>query len=82
MRLIPWLFLAAFIFCLTYSPKHNPSVAQATVPAVPCCSNEKHMAANPVQCQSGHYTGIQFGNTDYGCPKRHPQVNQGAIIGR
>ena len=35
MRLLPWLFLAAFIFCLTYSPKQNPSVAHATAPAVP-----------------------------------------------
>ena len=82
MRLLPWLFLAAFIFCLTYSPKHNPSVAYAKAPTAPCCSDEKHMAANPVQCQSGHYAGIQFGNTDYGCTKRHPQVHGGAIIGR
>jgi len=82
MRILPWLFLAAFIFCLTYSPQKIPQTNSLQARAgQSCCSNDKHMAENPVQCRNAHYRGVQFGNPDYGCPKRHPQVYQGAIIG-
>lgn len=79
MRILPWLFLAAFIFCLTYSPK--PSAATQQAGAEACCSDPTHMANNPTQCRDAHYRGVQFGNSEYGCPKRRPQAYQGAIIG-
>ena len=79
MRLIPLLFVVAFIFCLTYSPKGANT--QAGGPQAPCCSGNSYMAGNPTQCRDAHYRGVQFGNSDYGCPQRHPKVHQGAIIG-
>ncbi len=78
-KILPWVFLAAFIFCLTYSPK--PAAGQQAGAKEACCSDPAYMGGNPVQCRNAHYQGVQFGNPDYGCPKRSPQAYQGAIIG-
>ena len=81
MKFLPFLFLAAFIFCLTYNPKNRQATVGAGGIGEPCCSNNQYMAGNPTQCRNAHYRGVQFANSDYGCPQRHPLAHQGAIIG-
>ena len=88
-KLLPWLFLAAFVFCLTYNPQNaSPTIgpapgvgASGNGVATSCCNNNQYMANNSVQCKNAHYRGVHFGNPQYGCPERHPMAHQGAIIG-
>jgi len=86
MKLIVLLFIAAFIFCLTYDPKSGriESLVKATTDQkqAGCCSDNSYMAKNPTQCSPAHYQGAQFANPEYGCPQKHPETFQGAIIGR
>lgn len=90
MKLIVLLFIAAFIFCLTYDPKsgrieslvNGVTVTQGEKPLDGCCSDNSYMANNSVQCRPAHFQGNQFANPDYGCPQKHPETFQGAIIGR
>ncbi len=71
------LMLLAVLFVLTYDPRSR------TLENViePCCNNNEYRANNMTQCESGYYQGVQFGNTDYGCPTKSPKEHMGAIIG-
>lgn len=89
-----WLFLIVilcFLFVLTYDPKKGnlSKYVNMTNPhrkvekyTEPCCNNVEYMAEHNTQCKYKHYTGIQFGDTDYGCPEPHPKAFLGAILKR
>lgn len=82
--LLKVLIILALIFVLTYDPKSktlekiiNPENYKA-----PCCQDEKYRADNPDQCETPYYHGLQFGDPEYKCPKKHPETILGAIIER
>jgi hypothetical protein len=92
-----WLFLIvimSFIFIITYDPKSKnlenlipkKESMEADEAAIdqkkPCCSVTKYRAENPYQCEPGYYQGLQFADTDYGCPVVSPVVYEGAIMSR
>lgn len=86
MQLIYILAIIAVVFVMMYDP--NSRRLEQFVTGVtpqkgePCCNNTEYMANNRVQCEAPHYQGVQFADQNYGCPTRHPQVRDGAIIGR
>ena len=87
MNLTYILAFLAVIFVLTYDTKTGRlekfmGLKPQQEAAKTCCNNNDYMANNFVQCENAHYEGVQFANTNYGCPERHPQVMGGAIIGR
>ena len=45
-----------------------------------CCSNNNYMANNVTQCEYPHYQGVQFADSNYGCPERLPPAWKGAIL--
>ena len=71
------LVLIAVLFVLTYDPRSR------TLEKViePCCNNNEYRANNMNQCESGYYQGVQFGDTNYGCPPKTPKEYMGAVIG-
>jgi hypothetical protein len=82
MMLIKMLLLfalLAFVFCITYDPKSG--TLEKFIEPNSCCSNVEYRARNPVQCEPPYYQGVQFADPNYGCPRRSPQVMNGAIIG-
>lgn len=77
------LVILAIVFVLTYNPRSGTLDRFISAPEKPqpgCCSTTKYRADNPVQCESPYYEGLQFGNTELGCPTRIPSVNMGAIV--
>ena len=76
----------AVVFVMMYDPKSKrlEQFMTGVTPqkGEPCCNNNGYMATHRVQCEAPHYQGVQFADSNYGCPTRHPQVRDGAIIGR
>ncbi len=83
-QFIKILALVAFLFVLTYDPKSR--TLENFIEGPPknkqggCCSQVNYRADNPVQCEPPYYQGLQFAETELGCPTRRPQVNMGAIV--
>ena len=89
-----WLFfivIVSFLFIITYDPKSRKlenfipkkeSMEAEADQGKTCCSVTKYRADNPYQCEPGYYQGLQFADTDYGCPQVRPVVYEGAIMSR
>lgn len=75
-KLLQLLALVAFVFVLTYDPKSRK--LERIIEG--CCNNTEHRARNPNQCESSYYQGVQFGETNYGCPPKHPPTHLGALV--
>jgi len=78
------LVLLAFLFVLTYDPKSR--TLETFIEGPPsdkrggCCSRANYRADNPLQCEPPYYQGLQFANTELGCPAKSPHVNMGVIV--
>lgn len=86
-----WLFLiviVCFLFVLTYDPKsgnlekYTSSFRRKENYEEPCCNKVEYMADNFRQCGPKHFQGVQFGDTDYGCPRKVPVTELGAILSK
>jgi hypothetical protein len=75
-KLFQLIALLAFVFVLTYDPKSRKLEKVID----DCCGNADYMARNPQQCENSHYQGVQFGETDYGCPPKFPPTHLGALV--
>lgn len=80
--MLRFFVILAIIFVLTYDPKSRTLDKFINSPEKKpsCCSTTEYRADNPVQCEPLYYQGLQFANTDLGCPTRRPSVNMGAIV--
>jgi len=80
--MIRFLVILAIIFVLTYDPRSKTLDKFINEPNKngQCCSSTDYRANHPVQCEPTYFQGVQFGNTELGCPARLPKVNEGAIV--
>jgi len=81
--MIRFFVILAILFVLTYDPKSGTLdrfMTEPTKKESQCCSQTKYRANHPVQCESRYFQGVQFGNTELGCPVRVPTVDMGAIL--
>ena len=84
--MIRFLVILAILFVLTYDPNSRTLDTFINGPTKnrteqsQCCSGTEYRANNPVQCEPPYCQGVQFGNTELGCPMRVPTVNMGAIV--
>lgn len=82
--MIRFFVILAILFVLTYDPKSGTLDRFINEPSTKngpqCCSKTEYRANHPVQCEPPYFQGVQFGNTELGCPTRMPNVNMGAIV--
>lgn len=71
------LMLIALIFVLTYDPRSR--TLEKFIEGPNCCASNEYRADHHTQCENEHFESIQFGTTP-GCPRRVPQVWEGAIM--
>jgi hypothetical protein len=64
------IFLAAFVFIITYDPKSG---------TLNHLVDSKQQPAQNAECKEGHYQEIQFAQHGYECPI-DKRTNMGAII--
>ena len=64
------IFLAAFVFIITYDPKSG---------TLNHLVDSKQQPAHNAECKEGHYQEIQFAQHGYECPQEN-RVHMGAII--
>ena len=65
------VFIAAFIFIITYDPKSGTLNHLV--------DSKKHEQLQNAECKEGHFQEIQFAQQGYECP-REQSVHMGAII--
>ena len=85
MKAIYILAMLVVVFVFMYDTRSGRlekfmNGVQASQEKQPCCNNNDYMATNFTQCQAPHFQGVQFADTNYGCPERHPKVHGGAIF--
>ena len=84
--MLRYFVILAIIFVLTYNPSSGTmdtfinGPTKATQQSAQCCSGTEYRATHPVQCESPYFQGVQFGNTELGCPTRLPHARNGAIV--